>query len=362
MCFICEEFNDRSTNILNGLDTYYLRKTRQRGVNMCTALCIKSEEGKVFFGRNMDLAYSFNQSPIFFPRNYQYEDKATNETISIKKAILGMGTVIDNHPALAEAMNEKGLACAGLNFARYAYFESKPTPGKTNVTPYDFILWVLSSHESVEEVEENIKNIEIIDIPINQNTPIPTLHWMITDRSGKSIVVEKTKNKFIVHQNPVNVMTNDPTFDWHVTNLNEYMKLKPEHPKTVTWGEKELKGLGIGAGTLGMPGDFSSVSRFVRIAYLRAHMPVIKDDATAITQFFHMLDFVKMVRGGVITEEGQEDLTLYSSCMDLTQGIYYYKTYENNRINVVSMANEILDGSELKTFAYMNQQDMNAQN
>ena len=216
---------------------------------MCTALSIKSDSDKVFFGRNMDLAYSFNQSPLFLPREYRYEDKATKKTETIKRAILGMGTVIDNHPAMAEAMNEKGLACAGLNFARYAYYENELKEGKRNVTPYDFILWVLSNHDTIEEVEEDIKNIELVDIPINANTPVPTLHWMIADRSGKSIVVEKTKDRLAVHQNPVNVMTNDPTFDWHVTNLNEYMKLEPQHPKTVTWGEKELKGLGIGAGT-----------------------------------------------------------------------------------------------------------------
>lgn len=326
---------------------------------MCTGLCIKSQEGKTFFGRNMDLAYNFNQSPILLPRNYEYEDKVTGETVAIKRAILGMGTVIDNHPAIAEAMNEKGLACAGLNFARYAYFEKTLKEDKKNIAPYDFILWVLSNHDTVEEVEREMEKIELVDVPINDQTPIPTLHWMITDKSGKSIIVEKTKERITVHQNPVNVMTNDPTFDWHVTNLNEYMKLDPKHPETVKWGDKELKGLGIGVGTLGMPGDFASVSRFVRIAYIRAHMPEIKNDAEAITQFFHMLDYVKMVKGGVITEEGQEDLTLYSSCMDLEKGIYYYKTYENNRINAVDMSKACIDNGKMEIFPYQIVQDIN---
>lgn len=329
---------------------------------MCTALSIKSQEGKAFFGRNMDLAYNFNQSPILLPKNYQYEDRVTGETVTINRAILGMGTVIDEHPAMAEAMNEKGLACAGLNFARCAYFEKELKEGKKNIAPYDFLLWVLSNHDTVEEVEKEMESIELVDVPINDKTPVATLHWMITDKSGKSIVVEKTKEKISVHQNPVNVMTNDPTFDWHVTNLNEYMKLAPEYPGAVKWGEKELKGLGIGVGTLGMPGDFASVSRFVRIAYVRAHMPEIKDDSQAIAQFFHMLDYVEMVKGGVITEEGQEDLTIYSSCMDLEKGIYYYKTYENNRINAVDMFKESLDNGEIKTFSYVKVQDINHQN
>ena len=328
---------------------------------MCTALNIKTDT-KCFFGRNMDLAYFFNQSPIIISKGYQYEDKVTGEMLKTNKSIIGMGTIIDNHPAMAEGMNEDGLACAGLNFARYAYFEPQATKGKINLAPYDFILWVLSYHSTTDEVEQKISEIQLVDVPINSKIPVPTLHWMISDKHGKSIVVEKTKQKITVHQNPVGVMTNDPTFDWHITNLNEYMNLNAHHPQPVTWGQKELKGLGIGIGTLGMPGDFASVSRFVRIAYVRSHMPKIKNDDEAISQCFHMLDYVAMVKGGVITEEGLEDLTLYSSCMDQEKGIYYYKNYENNRINAIDMHKEQLNNGELKVFPYLTKQDINYQN
>ena len=273
-----------------------------------------------------------------------------------------MGTVIDNHPAIADAMNENGLACAGLNFAGYAYFEKDIAKGKINIAPYDFIQWVLSNHETVDEVKDSIKNIELVDVPINDKTPVPTLHWMIADKTGKSIVVEKTKSKFAVYDNTVGVLTNNPTFDWHLTNLNEYIKIKPNQPKETNWSNQELKALGVGAGTLGIPGDFASVSRFTRIAYIRNNMPNIEDDITAITQFFHMLDYVKMVKGGVITEDGLEDLTLYSSCMDQENGIYYYKTYDNNRINAIDMNKENLDGDKIKLFTYETTQDINYQN
>lgn len=329
---------------------------------MCTALSIKSKEGKCFFGRNMDLAYNFNQSVMIIPRNYKYEDKVTGNMVTNKRAIIGMGTVIDNHPALAEAMNENGLACAGLNFDGYAYFEEEPIKGKNNIAPYDFIQWVLSNHESIEEVKKEIKNLELVNIPINKNTPVSKLHWMITDKTGKSIVVEKTKNNFSVYDNPVGVMTNNPTFDWHLTNLNEYMYITPNHPKETKWSDRELKALGTGAGTLGIPGDFASVSRFIRIAYIRAKMPLVEGDVKAITQFFNMLDYVKMVKGGVITEEGMEDLTIYSSCMDQEKGIYYYRTYDNNRINAVDINKEELEGEEIKIFSYLSEQDINYQN
>lgn len=329
---------------------------------MCTALSISSKEGKYFFGRNMDLAYTFNQSVIIIPRSYQFKDIVTGNMITNKRAILGMGTIIDNHPTIADGMNENGLAAAGLNFAGYAFFEEKVALGKTNIPPYDFIQWVLSNHDTVDEVKNSIENIELVDIPINEKTPCPTLHWMVSDKSGKSIVIEKTKEKFAFYDNTVGVLTNNPTFDWHLTNLNEYMYISPNSPKVTKWSNQELNPLGIGAGTLGIPGDFASVSRFVRSAYIRANMPEIDNDISAITQFFHMLDYVKMVKGGVITQEGLEDLTLYSSCMDQEKGIYYYKTYDNNRINAVDMKKEKLDSNELKIFEYVNTQDINYQN
>lgn len=329
---------------------------------MCTGLSIKSDKGNHFFGRNMDLAYNFNESVLIIPRNFEFEDKVTRKMFNTKNAIIGIGTIIDNHPAMADAMNEKGLACAGLNFDGYAYFEKEVVEGKTNIAPYDFIHWVLSNHETVEEVKSAISNIELVDVPINDKTPVSMLHWMVVDKSGKAIVVEKTKEKITVHDNPVGVMTNNPTFDWHLTNLNEYINATPNYPKEVKWSDKELKALGVGAGTIGLPGDFASVSRFVRIAYIRAHAPKLEDDENTITQFFHMLDYVKMVKGGVITMDGLEDMTTYSSCMDQGKGIYYYKNYVNNRINAVDMHKEDLNSKEIKRFQYATSQDINHQN
>ncbi|WP_286312797.1 choloylglycine hydrolase [Romboutsia ilealis] len=329
---------------------------------MCTSLSIKSNKGHNFFGRNMDLAYDFNQSVLIIPRNYQIQNKVTGDMAKNKYAIIGMGTIIDNHPTLADGMNEKGLACAGLNFDGYSYVEENIVPGKKNIAPYDFIYWVVANHETVDEVKQTIENLELVKVPINERTPLPTLHWMIVDKTGKSIVVEKTKDKFAVYDNPVGVMTNNPTFDWHLTNLNEYMKITPNHPENVKWSDKELTPLGVGAGTLGIPGDFESVSRFIRIAYIRAHMPSIEDEITAVTQFLHMLDYVIMVKGGVITKDGLEDITRYSSCMDQERGIYYYRNYNNNRINAIDMHKEDLDSTEIKLFPYLETQDINYQN
>lgn len=310
----------------------------------------------------MDIPFHFNQAVMIIPKNYKYKEKITGKLVTNKRAIIGMGTVIDNHPALADAMNEAGLACAALNFEGYAYFEKKPIEGKINIAPYDFIQWVLSNHETIEEVKRGLENLELVDCPINEQTPVSMLHWMIADKTGKAIVVEKTKDRLTVHDNYIGVIANNPTFDWHVTNLNEYLHLTPTSPKEAKWGEQTLKALGVGAGTFGIPGDFASVSRFVRIAFIRSHMPKVKGNVQAITQFFHMLDYVKMVKGGVLTDEGLDDYTIYSSCMDQDEGVYYYKTYENNRINAINLHKEQLEGTNLKIFNYLNDQNFHYQN
>ncbi|SCK04425.1 Choloylglycine hydrolase [uncultured Clostridium sp.] len=326
---------------------------------MCTALTLKTKDGYNFFGRNMDLEYNFNQKVIVIPRNYQYKHWVSGEIVKNKYACIGMGSDIEGYPAMADAMNEKGLACAGLNFEGYAYYEENSVAGKNNIPPYDFILWVLFNHETIEEIKADIKNIELVNKPISENYPVPTLHWIIYDKSGNSIVVEKTKEKFAVYDNKVGVLTNNPTFDWHLTNLNEYINLSAEHRNKTKWSELELKPLGVGSGTRGMPGDFESVSRFVRIAFIRSCKPIVDNESNALPQFFNMLGYVAMVKGGAITVGGNEDMTLYTSSMNLQRGIYYYKTYNNSRINAIDMNKEELDSSELKMFQYIDNEDIN---
>lgn len=328
---------------------------------MCTSFSIQTKEGNNFFGRNLDLAYNVNECPIIIPRNYELKDKVTGHIQKTNKAIIGIGTVIDNHPSMVDAMNEKGLVCAGLNFEGFAHFEKEPVNGKINIAPYDFIYWAISNYETTNEVKNAISKIELVDVPLNENTPVPTLHWMITDKTGKSIIVEKTKDNLAVYDNPVGVMTNQPTFDWHLMNLNMYLYINPNQPKAIKWSDQWLKIHGVGAGTLGMPGDSHSIARFIRIAYARAHMPILEDDISAVTQCINMLDYVKMVKAGVISD-GKEEKTRYSACMDQEHGIYYYKTYDNNRINGVNMHKENLDGEELIIFPYLTTQDINYQN
>lgn len=319
---------------------------------MCTGLALETKDGLHLFGRNMDIEYSFNQSIIFIPRNFKCVNKSNKKELTTKYAVLGMGTILDDYPTFADGMNEKGLGCAGLNFPVYVSYSKEDIEGKTNIPVYNFLLWVLANFSSVEEVKEALKNANIVDIPISENIPNTTLHWMISDITGKSIVVEQTKEKLNVFDNNIGVLTNSPTFDWHVANLNQYVGLRYNQVPEFKLGDQSLTALGQGTGLVGLPGDFTPASRFIRVAFLRDAMIKNDKDSIDLIEFFHILNNVAMVRGSTRTVEEKSDLTQYTSCMCLEKGIYYYNTYENNQINAIDMNKENLDGNEIKTYKY----------
>ncbi|EJT6500957.1 choloylglycine hydrolase [Clostridium perfringens] len=319
---------------------------------MCTGLALETKDGLHLFGRNMDIEYSFNQSIIFIPRNFKCVNKSNKKELTTKYAVLGMGTIFDDYPTFADGMNEKGLGCAGLNFPVYVSYSKEDIEGKINIPVYNFLLWVLANFSSVEEVKEALKNANIVDIPISKNIPNTTLHWMISDITGKSIVVEQTKEKLNVFDNNIGVLTNSPTFDWHVANLNQYVGLRYNQVPEFKLGDQSLTALGQGTGLVGLPGDFTPASRFIRVAFLRDAMIKNDKDSIDLIEFFHILNNVAMVRGSTRTVEEKSDLTQYTSCMCLEKGIYYYNTYENNQINAIDMNKENLDGNEIKTYKY----------
>lgn len=319
---------------------------------MCTGLALETKDGLHLFGRNMDIEYSFNQSIIFIPRNFKCVNKSNKKELTTKYAVLGMGTIFDDYPTFADGMNEKGLGCAGLNFPVYVSYSKEDIEGKTNIPVYNFLLCVLANFSSVEEVKEALKNANIVDIPISENIPNTTLHWMISDITGKSIVVEQTKEKLNVFDNNIGVLTNSPTFDWHVANLNQYVGLRYNQVPEFKLGDQSLTALGQGTGLVGLPGDFTPASRFIRVAFLRDAMIKNDKDSIDLIEFFHILNNVAMVRGSTRTVEEKSDLTQYTSCMCLEKRIYYYNTYENNQINAIDMNKENLDGNEIKTYKY----------
>lgn len=329
---------------------------------MCTALVLESKDNEQLFGRNMDLAYNFNQSVKIIPRNFKYKNNADGKEVLTKYGIVGMMTVFFGHPSLADGMNEEGLGCAGLNFPGFCHLEEELKEGYNNIPLHDLMLWILGNFKSLSELRPELEKLNIVNRPISKEVPEPTLHFIVTDKTGESIVIEQTRDGLNIMDNPVGVLTNSPDFKWHLTNMRQYLGLKTFAEEDTKFVNQELSPLGVGTGIVGIPGDFTPPSRFVRTVFFKDALLRNEKDKIGVSEFFHVLNTVSMPRGSVMTKDNISDITQYTSCMNLEKGIYYYNTYNNNRINAVTLKEEYLDSEEIKSFPYLDALSINYQN
>ena len=256
-----------------------------------------------------------------------------------------MAHVQDGYPLYYDAVNEKGLCIAGLNFVGNAKYHT-PVNGKDNITQFELIPWLLGSCAGIAEARTMLERLNVTDIPFSAGMPLAQLHWLIADRNG-CITLESTQDGLHIYDNPVGVLTNNPPFPMQLFQLNNYMALSPESPKNTFAPDAPLTTYSRGMGAMGLPGDLSSQSRFVRVAFTRAHSLCKPTEESRVNQFFHILTSVEQQRGCCSLGDGKYEITLYSSCCNATRGIYYYTTYDNRQITAVDMNNENLDSDAL---------------
>ena len=305
---------------------------------MCTAVTYKNR----YFGRNLDYDRSFRESVVITRRAFPFRFPE-GQALQKHHAIIGMAHISDNYPLYYDAMNEKGLAMAGLLFGENAVYHG-PVAGKDNIPSWGLIPWILGQCRSASEAEQLLFRLNLTDVSFCAELPPSPLHWMIADRE-RSLVVESMANGLHVYENPVGVLTNDPPFPFHLQNLHQYLSLTKEEPKNRFSEKMELKPFSRGMGALGLPGDLSSVSRFVRAAFVRAN--AFSAEEGDVSQFFHILGAVEQQRGCVHLGNGRYEITLYTSCCDLEKGVYYWKTYEDYSIQKTELAEGMLDGNGL---------------
>ncbi len=323
---------------------------------MCTAIAYKTKDH--YFGRNLDYEFAYNQTVTVTPRNYPFTFRRTGE-MKTHYAMIGMAYVQEDYPLYYDATNEKGLSIAGLNFPKNADYKSEQA-GKDNVAPFEFIPWILGQCANVGEAREKLSRLNMLNEDFSAALPLSPLHWIISDRE-ESIAAESVKEGLKVYDDPVGVLTNNPTFDYHITNLANYMSLSAEDPKNSFAKGLELSPYSRGMGSLGLPGDLSSASRFIKAAFTLANSVSGETEEESISQFFHILASVEQQRGCCKVEGGWEH-TIYSSCCNTDRGIYYYTTYENSRITGVDMHREDLESSKLVSYPLITGQQIFMQN
>lgn len=309
---------------------------------MCTAVTYKTND--FYFGRTLDIPASYGEEVTIAPRNYPFRF-LNKGTVEKHYAMIGMAHISDGYPLYYDAVNEKGLAMAALNFVGNAYYRENLS-NKDNIAQYEFIHWILCQCDSVKSARNMIERINITGTPFNESMPVAQLHWIIADEI-QSITVESVKDGIKIYDNSVGVLTNNPPFDEQMFNLNNYMNLSVHNPQNNFFDKLDLNAYSFGMGALGLPGDLSSQSRFVRAAFVKSNSLSGKSEEESVNQFFHILGSVDQQRGCCEVETGKYEISFYTSCCNTDKGIYYYTTYENHQITAVDMNKENIDSESL---------------
>lgn len=324
---------------------------------MCTAATYKTKD--FYFGRTLDYEFSYKDEVTITPRNFPFHfiEKGNIDT---HYAIIGMAYVTKNYPLYYDAINEKGLAMAGLNFVGNAVYKEK-IEGYDNIAQFEFIPWLLSQCATVREARGLIEKMNLLNIPFNDKLPLAQLHWIIAD-SKEAITVESVKEGIKIYENPVGILTNNPPFDKQMFELNNYMHLSTKSPENKFSKDLNLETYSRGMGAIGLPGDLSSQSRFIRASFVKMNSVSADTENESVSQFFHILNCVDQQRGCCQLENGKYEITIYTSCCNTNKGIYYYTTYNNHQITAINMHNENLDTSEIITYPIIKEEQIKMQN
>ena len=309
---------------------------------MCTALSFCN-----IFGRNLDLDQSYGEEVCVAGRRFPFSFRQV-KSATPHYAMVGMATVQKGMPLYYDGVNEHGVAMAGLHFPGNALFHPLHQE-KDNIAPFELIPWVLSRCQNLKEVKALLLGCNIADIGFSEALPPTPLHWMISTPEG-DLVVESTSKGVEIFENTVGVLTNNPPFGQQLIGLNrhKYLHNQSPSPKIDLPSPQNFHSLGLGA--LGLPGDFSSMSRFARGHFLREFGDQNLLGKERIEQFFHLLKGVSVPKGCLKTPEGKDHYTRYSAAMDLLESVYYYTTYFHSHITAISLKTLPLDAEDLTVF------------
>lgn len=311
---------------------------------MCTAVSFAPKDH--YFGRNLDLEYHYDEKITIAPRNFLFAFRC-GKSLKSHFALMGVATIVDGNPLYYDAVNEHGLAMAGLNFPHLAaYYPAKY--GFYNIAPFEFIPWILSQCKTIEEAKKLLHSTNIWEHSYSKDLPLTPMHWMITGKH-EAIVVEPTAEGIRIYNNTVGILTNSPGFNYHLHNLTNFMNLSTHQAENRFAANLNLLPYSNGMGAIGLPGDLSSTSRFIRAAFVKCNSVCNCDEHSAVSQFFHILGAVEQQNGCCVTQSGLEK-TIYSNCYNTDMGICYFRSYENSDIYAVDMHRENLDSEQIIPF------------
>jgi choloylglycine hydrolase len=312
---------------------------------MCTGIQLTAKTGAVVAARTMEFGIDLRSDVLMTPRNHPRRGTTPDGpkgalwmTNYASVGISGFGLDI-----LIDGVNDQGLGVGLFYFPRYVgYMPYAPADAGKTIAPWEVASWILDQFASVAEVEENIGKVLVAPVVLGEWGIVPPFHYIVYEATGKSIVLEYVGGKLNIHKNPLGVITNAPTFDWQMTNLNNYMTYSFTNHPTVKLGPIDLTQFGDGNGMFGLPGDITPPSRFVRATAYSQSVWQSKTGADAVLQAFHILNNFDIPIGSARvpgTKDGliQSDYTLWTIAKDLEARKYYFRTYENSQIRVLEL-------------------------
>ena len=307
---------------------------------MCTAISFGRDN--FCFGRTLDHTGSFGESVLILPRQAPLPIRQ-EQALHHHYAIIGIGCIRDGFPLYYDGVNEKGLAMAGLNFTKSACYKHTGR-AKYNIAQFELLPWLLGQCATVTEASDLLKQTCVTDTAFSPELPPAKLHWLLSD-GQETIVLEAMQDGLHLYPNPTGVLTNEPPFPIQMLRLNDYMGLSTTVPENRFSPTLPLQTISLGSGALGLPGDTSSQSRFVRAVFWKEHLDPGCSELQNVHRFFQLMDTVRVLPGCCKTETGEDEYTLYQSCYH--NGICYYSTSENRQITAVDLNQAPLDGNTL---------------
>ncbi len=308
---------------------------------MCTAINLNC--GYNYFGRNLDLDMDYNAKIVITPRDFPISFTC-GDIAERHYAIMGSGIVSNNYPLYFEATNEKGVSCAALNFPFFAeYVMGK---GKGYLASFEIINYLLSLCDNAYLAAEKIRKFKISALSFSSDFPPTPLHFLLSDKKN-SFVLEQTGRGLNIYENKLGVLTNSPEFPMQKIHLSNFSYLSNQPQKNGFSGENEFNNYSNGLGAFSLPGDYSSMSRFVRAAFLRENAVLGDGEEEKVAAFFAVLGSVAVPDGAVVLKNGKTHKTIYSSCANTGKGTYYLKTYNSLDIKKVNLYDFVLDSKEL---------------
>lgn len=331
-------------------------------VEACTGIRVTATDGTVVFARTLEFGLDLDSDVIVVPRGYARVSVTPDgkEGMKWKGKYASAGANGAGLPFIFDGLNEKGLAVGTFYFPTSAgYMPYQPSEASKTVAPWELGSWLLENFASVAEVRDNIGKIVVPAVVFKAWGFVPPVHHVVNDASGKSIVIEYVDGKLNVHDNPLGVMTNSPTFDWMMTNLRNYVNFSFQNAAPVQLDGVKLESFGQGSGMVGLPGDFTPPSRFVRaVAFSQGTgvFPVETGDA-AVLRAFKILNNFDIPKGSVREREKDShgnivaDYTLWTSANDLKARRFYIRTYANSQIRSLDLLKHDLNAKDIAHYS-----------